>query len=123
MKISEVCDKFNLSSDTLRYYEKIGLIENVRRINRQRDYQEKDINRIDFVVCMRDAGLSIDFLSQYINLYNQGNDTADERKQLLIDQRDILQERLNAIQKSLNRLNFKIGQYESIMIEHEKELL
>ncbi len=57
MKIAEVSEKFGLSVDTLRYYERVGLIPPVHRNEGGiRDYDELDLRRVDFIKCMRGAG-------------------------------------------------------------------
>ena len=124
MTIAEVSKKVNLSADTLRYYERIGLIPEVNRTETGiRDYTEKDLGHLEFVICFRNAGVSIETLIEYMKLYNKGDSTIEARKQLLISQRDIIQKRLEEIQNTFEKLNFKIDNYEKILIEREKELL
>ena len=124
MTIAEVSKKVNLSADTLRYYERIGLIPEVNRTESGiRDYTEKDLGHLEFVICFRNAGVSIETLIEYINLFKKGDSTIEARKQLLISQREIIQKRLEEIQNTFEKLNFKIDNYEKILIEREKELL
>ena len=73
MKIKDVSEKFQISPDTLRYYEKIGLIHNVSRDkNGIRNYSQENCNTIAFIKCMRAASVSIDGLSRYMELFQQG---------------------------------------------------
>lgn len=72
---------------------------------------------------MRSAGLSIETLAEYVALYRKGNRTLQKRKNLLIAERDRLQERVNEMQKTLNRLNYKISVYEDKIVSCEKKLL
>ena len=124
MTIAEVSKKVNLSADTLRYYERIGLIPEVNRTESGiRNYTEKDLGNLEFVICFRNAGVSIETLIEYRRLYKQGDSTLEARKQLLISQREIMQKRLDEIQSTFERLNFKIDNYEKLLIEREKELL
>ena len=124
MTIAEVSKKVNLSADTLRYYERIGLIPEVNRTESGiRNYTEKDLGHLEFVICFRNAGVSIETLIEYMRLYKQGDSTLEARKQLLISQREIMQKRLDEIQSTFERLNFKIDNYEKLLIEREKELL
>ena len=124
MTIAEVSKKVNLSADTLRYYERIGLIPEVNRTESGiRNYTEKDLGHLEFVICFRNAGVSIETLIEYMRLYKQGDSTLEARKQLLISQREIMQKRLDEIQSTFERLNFKIDNYEKLLIEKEKELL
>lgn len=115
MTIGEVSKKFNITEDTLRYYEKIGLIRDVKRKNGIRSYDENDILTIEFIICMRSAGLSIEFLSQYLTLLRSGDETIDERKNLLIEQRKLLIDRISDMNKTLERLDYKIEIYDEMM--------
>ncbi len=121
MSITEVSKKYGLSPDTLRYYERIGLIPPVHRTaGGVRDYTEADCNWVEFIKCMRGAGIQVEALIDYISLFQQGDATADARKQILIEQRDQLQERLQEMQATLERLNAKIEHYEEIIVPAEK---
>ena len=76
MKIAEVSKRYGVSTDTLRYYERIGLLRHVPR-NKSgiRDYDEASCNAVEFVKCMRDAGMSIESLVEYMELLEQGDET------------------------------------------------
>ncbi len=123
MTIKEVSDKFNISQDTLRFYEKEGLIQNVPRKNGIRNYGQKELDAITFVICMRSAGLPIEVLKEYLDLCKQGNQTIEQRKALLIKQREILKSKIDDMQKAYEKLNYKIDVYYSTMVEKERELL
>ncbi len=113
MTIREVCEKYDISADTLRYYERIGLIPPVPRTSGGiRNYDEVSCNWIELMKCMRQSGVQIEALIEYVKLYNQGDSTIQARKELLIQQRDRLQEKMASMQESLERLNKKIEHYE-----------
>lgn len=123
MTIAEVSKRFELSADTLRYYERIGLIPSVNR-NKSgiRDYREEDCQWVEFIKCMRSAGLPIEVLIEYISLFQQGDSTIEARKELLIEQRTQLIIRMGEMQKTLNRLSSKIERYEQGLMVKEREL-
>ena len=124
MKIAEVSERFGLSLDTLRYYERIGLIAPVHRTESGiRDYNELDLKRVDFIKCMRSAGLPIEVLIEYIRLVQQGDGTVETRKEMLIEQRDLLAARMKEIQKTLDLLDHKIAVYENAVLKKEKEMI
>jgi len=124
MKIAEVSEKYGLSADTLRYYEKVGLIPPVHRSDGGiRDYDELDLRRVDFIKCMRGAGLPIEVLTEYMALVQQGDSTIEARKEILVDQRDQLEARMEEMQKTLDRLNYKIDVYEKALLKKEQEML
>ncbi len=124
MKIAEVSEKHGISSDTLRYYESIGLIPHVNRgDNGIRDYGELDIRRVEFIKCMRSAGLPIEVLIDYMDLVQQGDGTIEARKEILKEQRDLVAARLKEMQKTLDLLNHKIQVYENRILTKEKEIV
>lgn len=123
MRISEVSDQFEISADTLRYYERVGLIPSVNRTESGiRDYNDLDIRRVEFIKCMRQAGLPIEVLTEYMELVQQGDETAEARKQILVDQREKLLERIAEMQETADLLAHKIEVYEDILLEKEKEI-
>lgn len=113
MNIKKVSEMFNLSADTLRYYERIGLIPTINR-NKSgiRDYTESDCKWIEFIKCMRGAGLPIEVLVEYVELFQKGDETRQARKELLIDQRKVLINKVEELNKTIERLNYKIDTYE-----------
>lgn len=123
MTIAEVAKKYNLTPDTLRYYERIGLIPGVSRSSGGiRDYQDEDCRWIEFIKCMRNAGLPVETLIEYVKLFQAGDETIEARKTLLIEQRDLLQKRIDEMQNTLDRLNAKIKRYEDVILPIEDEL-
>ena len=124
MKIAEVSEKYGISSDTLRYYERIGLVPPVNRNGGGiRDYNELDIRRVEFVKCMRSAGLPVEVLIEYIGLVQQGDQTIEARKEILVEQRELLVSRMEQMQKTLDILNHKIEVYEKAVLKNEKEMI
>ena len=112
MTIKEASQVTGVSADTLRYYERIGLIPSVpRNESGIRNYDEASIGWINFIKCMRGAGLPIEALIEYVALCKEGEKTEASRKAILIEQRDILQQRIESLQKTLVKLNYKIDNY------------
>ena len=123
MTIAEVSKQYNISADTLRYYERIGLIPPVNRNkNGIRDYTDEDCKWVDFIKCMRYAGLPIEVLIEYVTLFRQGSSTIEARKEILIEQRGILEEKINFMTATLERLNYKIDNYDTIILSAENRL-
>ncbi|AFV12362.1 HTH-type transcriptional regulator AdhR [Thermacetogenium phaeum DSM 12270] len=123
MTIAEVSKRFGLSPDTLRYYERIGLIPRVSRNESGiRNYTEEDCKWIEFIKCMRSAGVQVETLVEYVTLLQQGDKTIEARKQILIEQREKLFSRIEEMERALERLNFKIKEYETKLIPAENKL-
>ena len=113
MTIAETAKKYDISADTLRYYERISLIPPVPRTRSGiRDYDESSCGWVEFIKCMRGAGLQIEALIEYVSLFRQGDETSDARRTILIEQRGQLAERIAQMQQTLERLDRKIAHYE-----------
>ena len=122
MTISEISKKYDLTPDTLRYYEKIGLLTKIpRNKNGIRNYDEQSCKRIEFIKCMRSAGVEIEVLIQYVKLLEEGKDTVNERKALLERQREKLLKKQQDIHDTIERLNYKIHVYEDISSGKRKD--
>ena len=123
MTIAEVSEKYQISADTLRYYEKEGLIPYISRSEGGvRNYTEEDCARIGFVKCMRSAGLSIEVLKQYFELFAKGKRTLKTRRDLLATEREKLRARVTELQDTLKRLDYKISVYDKALKSKTKEL-
>ncbi len=104
MTIKEVAEKFNMTNDTLRYYEKVGLIGPVKKNSSGiRDYSDNDLRRIEFIKCMRSA-ISIEVLKKYVDLYDEGESTKLERQHLLEEEQDKLEEKIKTMTEALEKL-------------------
>jgi DNA-binding transcriptional MerR regulator len=122
--IAEVSRHYELSIDTLRYYERVGLIPPVRRgKGGMRDYSDKDMEWVGFIKCMRIANIPIEVLIDYVKLVKEGQGTQESRKTLLKEQRDRLAERIANLQEILEKLDYKIANYGTAVLTVEKKLL
>ncbi len=124
MKIAEVSEQHGISTDRLRYYERIGLLPPVNRNESGiRDYSDLDLQRVEFIKCMRSAGLPVEVLVEYMELVLQGDKTIEARKKILVEQRDLLAARMKEMQKTLDLLTHKIEGYENAVLKKEKEMI
>lgn len=122
MTIAEVAKKFGLTPDTLRYYERIGLLPNVHRTSGGiRDYSEEDCRWIEYIKCMRSAGVSVETLIEYVKLFHEGAETIQARKKLLLEQREQIVSRINEMNDVLAKLDWKLDGYEERMLKFEEE--
>ena len=113
MTIKEVCEQFKLSPDTLRYYERVGVIPEVNRTKGGiRDYSEEDIKWVENAVCMRGAGVPVEMLIEYVKLFQKGDKTIKARRDLLMEAREEVQAKYDQYKETLDRLNYKISRYE-----------
>ncbi len=116
MTIKEVSEHFGISQDTLRYYERVKMIPKVTRTSGGiRDYQEEDLKWVELALCMRSAGLPIEVMIEYLDLYQKGDETISSRLELLSNQMEVLQEQKKLLEATMNRLAYKISKYEEAM--------
>lgn len=123
MTIQEVGKKYGLTNYTLRYYENAKIIPPIQRTNGIRNYTDLDCRWIAFMKCMRDAGVQVDVLAKYFELVQYGESTRAERKQILLDQKKMVEEKIKVMQQSLDKLNRKINNFDTSVKRVEDELL
>ncbi|HFI0122989.1 TPA: stress response transcriptional regulator NmlR [Streptococcus suis] len=122
MNIKEVSQVTGLSADTIRYYERIGLVPKIaRKSSGVRDFVENDVAVLEFVRCFRSAGMSIERLIEYMGLVQAGDSTVEARIDLLKEEQEELRSRLVEIQKALDRLDYKIENYQTILRGKERK--
>lgn len=113
--IAQAAKRTSLTPDTLRYYERIGLIPPVERTQGGiRNYCEQDCRWISFIKCMRSAGLPVEILIEYVALFQEGDKTLEARKAILLEQREQLLTKIHDMQDTLKRLDCKIEHYDTI---------
>ena len=116
MTIKEVSEKYGISQDTLRYYERVKMIPEVTRTKGGiRDYQEEDLRWVELAICMRSAGLPVETMIEYLALFQQGDETIPARLELLYEQMDSLKQQKQQIEETMQRLNYKIERYEAAL--------
>ena len=113
MTIKEVSEKYDISQDTLRYYERVGIIPAVSRTSgRIRNYDDEALSWVENAICMRSAGVPIEALIEYVKLFQEGDSTIQARLELLQEQLAGLEEQKVHIESTMKRLNYKISCYE-----------
>lgn len=124
MKISEVSQQCDITADTLRYYERIGLLPPVHRSDSGiRDYSDLDVRRVEFIKCMRTAGLPVEVLIKYYGLVQQGDETMEARKAILLEHRAEIAARMTELQKTLDLIDYKISYYENAVLKRENAII
>lgn len=116
MTIKDVSKRFGISQDTLRYYEKAGIIPAVTRTSGGiRNYAEEDLKWVEQAKCMRDAGVSVEALAEYVRLFRAGDDTVEARLNLLNEQRAQLLAQQKRLEETIHRLDYKISRYQNAL--------
>lgn len=124
VSIAEVSERYNIPANTLRYYERIGILPRVNRSKSGiRDFTEEDCAWVEFIKCLRGAGIPIEVLIEYVELFVKGEaDTVAARKELLIEHRKHLISKIEDLNKSLERIDYKIAIFDKRIVEKEKTL-
>ena len=116
MTIKEVAERYHLTQDTLRYYERVRMIPEVHRTSGGiRDYQEEDLRWLELALCMRKAGLPMEAMIEYLRLYQEGDETIPARLELLQNQRKLLKKQKEQLEATMSHLSYKISRYEEAM--------
>ena len=116
MTIKEVSEKYHISQDTLRYYERMQMIPRVHRTSGGiRDYQAEDLRWVELAICMRSAGLPVEVMIEYLRLFQEGDATIPARLELLNEQMDALRTQKAQLEATMERLSYKIQHYEEAL--------
>lgn len=116
LTIKEVSEKYDIPSETLRYYERVGVIPPVTRTaGGIRDYSDTDIQWVENAKCMRAAGLPIEVIIEYLRLFREGDSKIKARLDLLSEQREILLKQYKQLEETINRLDYKISKYQEAL--------
>ena len=116
MTIREIAAKTNMSTDTLRYYERIGLLPPVpRNAAGIRNYDEYFVNFINFIKKLKASGMSLEHIIDYIRLTEMGDATIQERKKLLAEARETLLDKINSLQLVAELADYQLRNYENLL--------
>jgi MerR family transcriptional regulator, aldehyde-responsive regulator len=125
--MKEVCDQVGISYETLRFYCNEGLVPNVKRDkNNYRDFDERNINWIKSLQCLKKCDMSIKDMQNYMNLCLGGVSTIPERKYLLDIQKKLLLSKIDEINESINFIDNKQNFYNGVLsgeIEYTSNLI
>lgn len=123
MTIHEVSERTGLTPDTLRWYEKIGLLAPVRKTGGKRNYSEREVRWIGYIKCMRRAALPVDAILEYIRIY-RGNapDSKARRRAILVEQYGLLKKDLEERRQALDYLRLKIDWFDGRVSDFEAAL-
>ena len=123
MNIKEASERTGVSSAAIRYYEKESLIPPIDRTEvGNRDIDARILRRIRFVTQMRSAGMSIESLRRYIQLFDAQEDNTKEQKAILTKQLTVMEEKRDDLQAAIDHLNYKLNHYDDHMVTTENEL-
>ncbi|UQS84569.1 MerR family transcriptional regulator [Apilactobacillus apisilvae] len=115
MKISQVTKEYHVSKQTLYYWERIGLLEKIKKDrNGYRNYTKNNLEQLEFITCMRNAGMTIEKLQKYMFLYKSGEKTYKQRKQLISDQLTEIKYQVLRYKNAQQMLEYKLAHYDEL---------
>lgn len=124
MTIKEVAKKTGVSADTLRYYERIGLLPAVpRKPNGIRDYDEFFIDWIAFIQDLKSVGMSLEAILDYISLAKLGEASRKKRKQLLVEVQHILLNKIKVLHTMVEKNNYHLEHYDDVLLPKTNKLM
>ena len=114
--MKQACEKTGLTYDTLKFYCNEGLIPNVKRDkNNYRVFNDKDIEWIKSLSCLKNCGMSIVEMKEYLALCLKGKSTIPERQEILNNKLKELEYKINKIQDSINYIHWKQNFYNDVL--------
>ena len=122
LTVKDVAKKFNISEHAVRYYSDENLIPNLKRDkNNNRIFDEETLNWIQGIICLRNCGMSIKSIKEYVNLCLIGDSTVKERKNIIIEQKKLIDEEIKKLNQSSIFLNHKLEIYDKVLSNQIKD--
>lgn len=109
--ISEAAQKTGLPPSTIRYYDKEGLLPNIKRKNGIRVFEDMDLRLMGLLTCLKNTGMPIKRIREYVELTSKGDDTLQERYEIIKSQRQFVLDQIEQLQYYLEELDFKDWYY------------
>lgn len=117
--IKQAAEKTLLSEHTLRYYDREGLLPLLKRSDTGiRRFSENDIAWIGLICCLKNSGMSIERIKEFMTLCLNGDETCEERRELLLLHRENILKKMDELEKSLQTVDYKIEHYKEVGIFH-----
>lgn len=117
--IKQVAERMQLTPSTLRFYDKEGLMPLLKRSDSGiRKYSETDLSWLELVCCLKNSGMQLDEIKQFMLLCLQGSSTSEQRKEILEQHKASILEQMEVLNRSLGIINYKLEHYNEIGIFH-----
>lgn len=120
--INEVKKMFNISSSTLRFYENEGILPKINRDNNgRRVYNESQLEWLHLLIALKDTGMALEQIKGYLQMAYQGDETLDERRQILLDHKHRVEQKLALTLNHLEKINKKIILYDVLVLKKDPQ--
>ncbi len=118
--IKQAAEKMKLTSYTLRYYDKEGLLPFVERDNAGNTlFSENDIEWLGLICCLKNTGMPIKQIRRFIQNALEGDHTIESRVEMLLEHRNSVLRQMEDLNKNLEKINYKINYYSGCLEEYK----
>ena len=111
--IKEVADMMNVAPSTLRYYDSMGLLPNVKKVNGRRVFEDKDFKWLRVLNCMKNINMPISKIKEYVDLAQKGDSTLKERYNMILEQKKAIEKELKKLKDCYKELEYKEWYYKT----------
>lgn len=116
--IAKVSEITGLSVHTLRYYEKEGLLPHINRdVNGNREFSDNDLKVLQTIKCLKNSGMSLKNLRRFIELYSKGEETLEERLEIMKEHKLVIEEKMKELNGYMDYVDYKIDYFEDAIKE------
>jgi DNA-binding transcriptional MerR regulator len=121
--IGQISEMFHIPISTLRYYDREGLFPDIKRNSGIRKFTENEIERLHIIECLKMSGLEIKDIRQFMQWCSEGSRTYSKRYDLFLRQKEVVEEELEHLKRTLDMINYKCWYYEQAMKDGNEERL
>ena len=111
--IKEVADMLNVAPSTLRYYDSMGLLPNVKKVNGRRVFEDKDFKWLRVLNCLKNINMPISKIKEYVDLAEEGDSTLKERYNMILEQKKAIEKELKKLKDCYKELEYKEWYYKT----------
>lgn len=119
--IGQVSEMFDIPVSTLRYYDKEGFFPRLQRTGNIRQFSGTELEALKVIECLKKSGLEIKEIKQFFQWVEEGPSTYGKRKELFEYRREVMEEQIQSLEKSLAMLRFKCWYYDTAMQDGNEE--
>ncbi len=118
--IGEVAKRLDISSSTIRYYDKLNLLPPLEREGGQRVFTQHDIDRLAVIICLKNTGMTIENIKEFIRLHSVEGNVIQEKYRMIEMQKQILIEKIGELNQFLEHSEFKLWFFEYKVVDGEE---
>ena len=108
-KISDVAKQFHITTSTIRYYDKLGLLTKISRDDSGiRCFTQEDIDRLGVIRCLKNTGMTMSDIKDFIKLYSTETGIVEKKRERIEKQKELLEEKVRVLEEHIDHSNFKL---------------